>query len=381
MPSRVAIASIPMATPRCSSRDPAAFLGHAPALQWRVAHHRRPEGPILPPIAICIPACNEAAELPALFAAFDCLDTPREGLVHVCLLLDGCTDASASLAAGYRARSRHRVWLDQAAQSSANAGRARHRAMSIGLGTPAADGGLLLTTDADSVPARDWLLASAAALEQAEVVAGRIVRRGDRPCHLQDRVEAYYDALFALRRRLDPVTWEAAATHHHGGGANIGCRADAYRALGGFAPLASGEDARLLDDAARAGLRVRRDAASVVHTSDRRQGRAAAGLATALRHLDEGDAAAVQVTHPQDAAWQYRMQAAARASHAGDRLDIAATALGLSHDHVLGVARDCPNAEAFAMRIVPAAPGGMRSVALPVAEAALAHLAGARRAA
>ena len=30
--------------------------------------------------------------------------------------------------------------------------------------------------------------------------------------------------------------------------------------------------------------------------------------------------------------------------------------IGLDADHILGVARDCPNAEAFAMRVVPAAP-------------------------
>jgi hypothetical protein len=198
---------------------------------------------------------------------------------------------------------------------------------------------------------------------------------------LQDRIETYYDALFAWRRRIDPVAWEAPATHHCGGGANLGIRADAYRMLGGFLPLASGEDARLLDDASRAGLRVRRDAACVVCTSDRRTGRAVAGLASALRQLDTTDAQTLEVAHPADMAWQYRMHAAARTAYEVGSLDAVAAALGLTLDHVRGVARECPNEEAFAMRIVPIPPGGMRSVPLPMAEAELARLVGERLAA
>ncbi len=337
--------------------------------------------PPAPAVAVCIPARDEAAELPALFAALDRLDRRAGATIHVCLLLDGCSDASASIAAAYRTTSRHRVSLDQAAPSSPNAGRARHRAMTMGLAALGDADGLLLTTDADSQPAPDWLSAMAAGLDAADLVAGRIVRGNDRPSQLQDRLERYYDALYALRRRLDPVPWEATTTHHHTGGANLGIRADAYRALGGFAPVPSGEDARLIDDASRAGLRVRRDAACVVRTSDRREGRAGAGLALALRRLDDGDAATLQVTHPADAAWQYRMHAVARAAFADDRLDRIAAALELTDDHVMGVARDCPNAEAFAMRLVPAAPGGMRGVALPVAETELESLFGARQAA
>jgi hypothetical protein len=329
-----------------------------------------------------VPVRNEAAELPRLFEALDRLHpVDGGGGTAVCLLLDDCSDASEAIAAAYARRSRHRVVLGRAAGSAVNAGRARHRAMALGLGEVGDAGALLLTTDADSQPAPDWLDAMTVALAAADVVAGRIVRQGGRPSPLQDRLDLYYDALFALRRRLDPVPWEAAATHHHGGGANLGIRAAAYRALGGFVPQPSGEDARLLDDAARAGLRVRRDAASVVHTSDRRQGRATAGLALTLRHLDEGNAAAVRVTCPRAMAWQYGMQATVRAAYLDERLDLAAAALDLTLDHVRGVARDCPNEEAFAMRIVPAAPGGMREVPLPIAEAELAGLAATRCAA
>lgn len=337
-------------------------------------------GGLLPDIAICVPARNEAAELPALFGALERLKVDG-ARVAVCLLLDACTDGSLALANAYRGRSRHHVVVAQAASASANAGRARHNAMALGAATLTGTDGLLLTTDADTAPANDWLPAMMFALARAEVVAGLIGRRTARPNGLQDRLEAYYDALFALRRRLDPVPWEAKLTHHFCGGANLGIRRSAYERLGGFLPMANGEDARLLDDASRAGLRVRRDAACVVHTSDRREGRATGGLAAALEALDSSDATQVCVTHPADAAWQYRMQADARAAHRDNRLAAFAMQLNLTHDHVRGVERDCPNAEAFAMRIVPTPPNGMRSVALPNAEMELARLVDLRVAA
>lgn len=246
--------------------------------------------------------------------------------------------------------------------------------MTMGMAAVASSDGILLTTDADSMPMPSWLEATVAALDHADIVMGKVIRTGRDPHALQDRIERYYDALHALRRRLDPVPWEAVATHHQTTGANMGIRASAYRSIGGFAPVANGEDARLADEASRAGLRVRRDAASIVYTSDRREGRAAGGMAQMLHMLEAADVGAVTLAHPQDAAWQYRMQAMARTAYQDDRLERVSLALGLPRDHVIGVVRDCPNAEAFAMRIVPEPPAGMRIVPLAVAEDVIARL-------
>ncbi len=335
------------------------------------ASHR---GSDLNAIAICVPIRNEQATLPDLLRALERLEQDRGDRIAICLLLDGCSDDSVPIASAYRDRSRHAVTLRDVAVSRGNAGSARHRSMLMGLDAIGDGEGWLLTTDGDSVPARDWLTRMKYALGASDLVAGRILRIVDTASPLQDRIERYYDRLFALRRQCDPVPWEAAITHHCTGGANIGIRAGVYRALGGFAPVPSGEDARLIDEAERAGMRVRRDATCVVRTSDRRDGRTAGGLAGLLRQLDTGDAADVIVAHPHDAAWQYRMHGVARSAHAEDRLDRIAVALGLTEDHVLGVARDCPNAQAFAMRIVPVPPAGMRRIGLAEAEAALRML-------
>ncbi len=325
-------------------------------------------------LAICVPARDEAARLPRLFEALERLAVPPGRSVHVCVLLDGCTDHSAAIVAAHARGSAHHVHVAEAARSAPNAGVARHGAMMLGTAALGPDGGFLLSTDADGWPAPDWLHATLAALDRAELVAGDVVRSGARVDERQDRIDAYYTRLHALRRRADPVDWEATSTHHHASGANMALRSTTYAALGGFAPLASGEDARLTDDAARAGFRVRRDGASVVHTSARRHGRARGGLATALRALDRDGLASVRVAHPADQLWQYERHALARRAFAADDLAALAPAIGLGADHLLGVARDCPNEEAFAMRVVPVGPEGMRQVPLAVAERALAAL-------
>lgn len=322
-----------------------------------------------------MPVRDEAENLPAMLAALAA--QTRVADIALCLFLDGCRDDSRAVVQARAASLPFAVMVREGPRGAPNAGHARRSAMAIGLDVLAGSEGVLLTTDADSTPANDWVAACVVALAQADIVAGRIVRAGDGDAR-QDRVEVYYDRLHALRRQLDPVAWEHPDAHHCTGGANLGSRASVYRALGGFQSVPCGEDARLVDDAGRAGFRVRRDPDCIVHTSSRRHGRAPGGLAAALRDLDDG-AGGISVGHPEDAAWQYRRQAQARAGFT--RLDDPAVlarlaaALSLSGDHVIGVARDCPNAEGFAMRIVPAPPHGVRQVPLHRAERALEALA------
>ena len=327
-------------------------------------------------IAICVPVRDEAESLPVhLDALLRQIDLGRAA-VHLCFFLDGCTDGSEAILRQRQAGSTRKIHLCvDADRTPPNAGHARRHAMNLGLRALDGAGGLLLTTDADSVPADDWVARTCDALAQADVVAGRIVRSNDRPSPQQDRLDRYYDRLFSLRRQLDPVPWESDAPHHQVGGANLGFRSEAYQAVGGFCALPTGEDARIVDDAARAGYRVRRDRVPVVHTSARRVGRARGGLACALAALEEDENSAT-VAHPEDVVWQYRLHAAARIAfdeHAVARL---AEPLSLSADHLAGVARDCPNSEAFAMRIVPTPPRGMRHVMLRKAEALLDRLVG-----
>ena len=328
------------------------------------------------PVVICVPARNEEQVLPALLDALAALDRIRPPLT-ACVYLDACTDGSEAMV---RRACDHMPFALTVAtgggRAASNAGLARRAALAMGLDHLAGAEGLLFTTDADSRPRRDWIAAGCAALAQADVVAGRIVRRDGAVDGAQSRIERYYDRLHAHRRLIDPVPWEAHDSHHFSGGANLAMRSSVYRAIGGFRPLPFAEDATLLDDAARDGFRVRRDGAMIVETSSRRHGRAPAGLASALRALDEGEAP--RVAPPAAMAWQWREHAAMRFGFAliadRDVRNRLGARLGLTGDHLLGVARDCRNAEAFAMRIVPAAAGVADLVGLNEAEDALTML-------
>lgn len=322
-------------------------------------------------VAVCVPVRNEAALLPRLLAALAGQDVPPDVRVELCFAFDACTDASERVVAASALP--HAVRTASLPPGTVpSAGRARRAALALG---ERAEADALLTTDADSVPAPGWIAANLRALAVADVVTGRVVRDGLFEDAAQGRLERYYDALYALRRRIDPVPWEAPATHHYTAGASLAFRAEAYAALGGFEAQPSAEDARIVDAAHRAGLRVRRDAAVRIETSSRRIGRAVNGLADHLRALANG--APIRVSHPERAAWQYAGHAAARRAFGADDAAYVRLAATIARDaaDVHREAAGSPNAEAFAMRVVPGHPAGERLVTLDEAETTLAALA------
>ena len=76
------------------------------------------------------------------------------------------------------------------------------------------------------------------------------------------------------------------ATHTHVHGANLGVRADAYQAVGGWGlHVMVGEDHELVRRLTAAGLTVTRDTDTTVVTSSRTVGRVPAGFATRLAQL------------------------------------------------------------------------------------------------
>jgi hypothetical protein len=130
-------------------------------------------------------------------------------------------------------------------------------------------------TDADSVVPPGWL---AHQLEQADRGADLVL------------------GTVALPGSADTVAWRreyaagvrADGTHGHVHGANLGIRASAYQAVGGFDGRAAAHEDLLLARAVRAHGRlvVVTTVAAPVLTSDRRTGRAPQGVAADLRALD-----------------------------------------------------------------------------------------------
>lgn len=218
-----------------------------------------------------IPAANEerriGKSLTAVIAARSQLYRSRANVsVQIFVVLDSCHDATAEIAGAFGG-------LRSIAITARSVGAARRAGASaaLGGGDPASEI-WLATTDADSQVPPDWLTCMVTEAQRgAHLVLGTVLPGAD--------LGAAARAEWLSRHHLRDG-------HPHVHGANFGIRGDAYRALGGWRPLVTGEDVNLARRAAVAGqLRITRTAAIPVITSVRRAGRAPRGFSSYLRAL------------------------------------------------------------------------------------------------
>jgi cellulose synthase/poly-beta-1,6-N-acetylglucosamine synthase-like glycosyltransferase len=229
-------------------------------------------------VAVIVPAADEQDRigrcLAAIAAAAAHLSRREAGIgVEVIVALDGCRDATAAICATFPG-------VTTVTITSRNVGAARRAGTQAALRRRAGPARelWLAATDADSAVPADWLTAMVAAEGRGvRLVLGTVLPGPD----LSPAARARWQAGHHLRDG-----------HPHVHGANLGIRADAYLALGGWAPLAAGEDADLARRAAAAGwLPISRTAAIPVVTSARRAGRAPRGFSSYLRALSGPDPA------------------------------------------------------------------------------------------
>jgi glycosyltransferase involved in cell wall biosynthesis len=230
---------------------------------------------------VVIPAHDEAEKLPrclkAVVTAAACAPVP----VLTVVVLDSCTDESASLA-GRFGGDVHFVEVD-----AKNVGASRAAGFSYARsvnGVASGDESRIwyATTDADSQVDADWLVRQMIA--DVDMVLG-VVRVTNWRQFSAASVRRYLAAYRSkLRRR--------GGGHDHVHGANMGFRADPYWNTGGFAALASDEDVDLVRRFEKSGHRIRRDVGLSVVTSARREGRAPRGFANHLRSVSQRDGAA-----------------------------------------------------------------------------------------
>jgi hypothetical protein len=137
----------------------------------------------------------------------------------------------------------------------------------------------LATTDADTVVPPGWLRRQLRYAERGwDVVLGTVAVADweEHPPHVPAAFEAMYD--------------HGGGPHPHVHGANLGIRASAYLAAGGFRPLPTAEDHALLAAATEAGCPVVQAGDIIVRTSGRRQARAPLGFSHLLRALASREA-------------------------------------------------------------------------------------------
>ena len=324
-------------------------------------------------VAICVPVRDEARNLPGFLNSLKKLQYCS--IIGLAFIFDGSEDDGRQIVDVWtRDAARFRVAVREIPRLPVpDAGRARAAAMALGI-EMMGSGGVLLTTDADSRPASDWVALNCVALEMADVVCGRIERRGPGADPERTRLEQYLMRLHRVRRTIDPVTHDPLPSHPHSGGASLACTVAAYRTAGGMPLIASGEDRAFVEAARRAGLRVRHDPAVRVATSARHRGRATGGLADALRQgrIDTRAGRAAIVEHPDDATARYRLQALARAAYGRPdaAADLART-LGRGTAGVAQLMAAAPSADAFVLDLIPDRVEDSRPVTLDIAAAVL----------
>lgn len=233
-------------------------------------------------VAVVIPAHNEEQALERALTsagtAADRLAVDSPGTeAEVVIVLDACTDRSLEVAAGFAARDlRFRV-LPVGFHSVGKSRRAGCGVVLESLGGSGAAGIparrlWLANTDADSQVPEDWLLRQ---LELAAAGADLVLGSVEPDAHgTHHELLARWHSRHAL-----------AEDHPHVHGANLGVRASAYLAAGGFPGIDRDEDRILVERIRAGGAAIVSTDTTRVLTSGRTSGRAPGGFAAYLLAL------------------------------------------------------------------------------------------------
>ncbi|ACK52482.1 glycosyl transferase family 2 [Methylocella silvestris BL2] len=253
-----------------------------------------------PRIVVAIPARNEADRIGnCLRSLAEQRSTPDGPALDesfgVLLFVNGSSDETFEIAAALAPRLGFPIRIYDAVLSANvnHAGGARRIAMDLAAGwleETEAGAAYLLTTDADSRPASDWIAENLRAFARgADAVAGRIELDAADEARLCDELRArgaleasYEDLLTEIFARLDPRPHDPWRRHAAEPGASFALSLSAYRSTGGLPAIPSGEDRALASLIETRELKLRHEPAVVVVTSGRLVGRANGGVADAL---------------------------------------------------------------------------------------------------
>ncbi len=271
---------------------------------------------------VAIPVRNEAQLiwrcLSSMAIQTDLAGQPLDASVYeVLLVLNNCTDDTAAAISAFETEVpslRLLIASVDLPPPQAHVGTARRLAMDAACRRLAGRGHratAILTTDADTEVAPDWIAANLAEIEAgADAVAGQL----DLEPQLEDLPEAL-GAAVRLHLRYETLLHAATGrksanhrdghdrSHRFGNGASIAITPDAYRKSGGLPPLPFEEDVAFCRNVEAASLRLARSNRVRVRPALRLEGRATRGMASTLaRWKAEVDAGReIRVPHPLDA--------------------------------------------------------------------------------
>jgi hypothetical protein len=147
---------------------------------------------------------------------------------------------------------------------------------------------MLLSTDADCRPPRDWISENLALAEMDHIIGGRIELDEQEPVavavlSLKRRFDRYWEWVRAIEDALDPLPWDPAPRHGDHTGASLALSVSLYRRAGGVPLLETGEDRALVEAAVGAGGKLMHPMSVWTRTSARTVGRAKGGMAADMR--------------------------------------------------------------------------------------------------
>jgi len=224
---------------------------------------------VIETVGVVVPAYNEETLLPTCLSALRRAAGQVSVPVRVLVAADSCTDRTLAVARACGAR----VIRIHARSVGAARAAGMNELLRLTAGSdPAAV--WLATTDADTVVPTRWLRRQVAHADRGwDVVLGTVTVAdwSEHPSHVPAAFAARYDS--------------GDRPHQHVHGANIGIRASAYQAAGGFRPLRTAEDHALLAAVAEVGCSVLKAGDVAVETSGRRHARAPHGFSHLLRTM------------------------------------------------------------------------------------------------
>ncbi|MBA2630310.1 MAG: glycosyltransferase family 2 protein [Thermoleophilaceae bacterium] len=233
-------------------------------------------------VSVVVPARDEEELVADCIGALARQEGVSPAEFEVLLVLDRCRDATRerALAVG-RAHPRMRLHLLEG--PGLGAGHARRTGMDAAasrLAEIGETGGLVASTDADTVTDRDWIRAQIDLVRSgARAIGGRIeILPGDRAALPPAALEARERSV-RLRHLRALADAPHGADHGHFSGASMSLTAADYARVGGLEPKVALEDEALERALGRHGVPIIRSDSVRVHTSGRTRGRAPRGLA------------------------------------------------------------------------------------------------------
>lgn len=268
------------------------------------SHEKIILSPILPEcfVSVVIPVRNEAQILsntlegfknqlygkafPASFNHFE-----------IIFLVNNSDDDSAEIIRRWQKKNRHlRVHIAEKDFSveDSNIGYIRRELMNeayLRLSGNKHGGGIIATTDGDTVIAKDWLAATVAEIRNgADAVGGRItvhpseLRSMDNKCRIFHLRDTGYRLMAAeIEAYLDDLAHDSIPRHHQHFNGSFAVTTDAFARAGGVPKVRFLEDVALYHSLLRVDAKFRHSPRVRVQTSARSEGRTESGLSTQIR--------------------------------------------------------------------------------------------------